>query len=324
MKEADIYTHGDFDGIVSGAILYQFCIDQGLAVNSIQFVNYNTHPKDSWHMYPFDTTRLNLVSDYYFSDNLITTEYFIWADHHERGDYDFSQVQNGTIIYDPKAPSCAGLLTSLLKEESFLHEAIKWADIVDSARYRDAKQAVLMNESPYLVLAAASSQNFSDSEFRVKTLINLATQPIEVIIKDPKIKDDYRRFCWKQKSAVDYLGKNLIVTENKPKIGVCSYVGCKFSSRYAPFLVNPDLEFLIQIRKIPPWNQEIVGISVSYNPWKEPEVPLALNEIISECTEDGGGHERVSAATLPNLTAAIDVSHRMIELMELKTIRGGK
>jgi len=48
-----LFTHGDFDGLVSGSIVYRFCLECGLEPSLIDFVNYSSHPLDVWNEFMF-------------------------------------------------------------------------------------------------------------------------------------------------------------------------------------------------------------------------------------------------------------------------------
>jgi len=193
-----------------------------------------------------------------------------------------------------------------------LADLIPWADMVDSANYESPEQAVLMREPP-LQLAVAVSQIFEDFEFKRKLLVQIIDTPVEELIQDPIVKDTYRRYAWKQEKSIDYLTENLVVySENDVLVGICSFVGYRFSSRYAAFLVNPEIDYLIYIRKIPPWDEPEVSLTVAYNPWKEPIIRLDLNKVIQEVIpKDSGGHERVAAAVLPSVSVATEVARNL-------------
>ena len=74
----DLYTHGDFDGLVSGAIMYKFCLESGLEPGRIEFVNYSTHAPSVWDNFPFDNSAVNVVTDYLFSPALLESSFFVW------------------------------------------------------------------------------------------------------------------------------------------------------------------------------------------------------------------------------------------------------
>jgi len=312
----NIFTHGDFDGLVSGAIAYNFCKEASLYLGTIEFVEYSTYPPDVWDKFPFERV-VNVVTDFPYSKSLPSSEFFIWSDHHqERETPKDEDLNRGIYFYDPEAPSCARVLSPLAKLNPLLEDLIPWADMVDSAAYKSAEQAVLMREPP-LRIAVAMSQTFDDDNFRSELLKLICEVPTEQLLTHPKVEDAYKRYSWKQERSLEYLEKNLVVYEEKGvKVGICSYVGYKFSSRYAPFLVQPDVDFLIHIRKIPPWEDPRVSLSVSYNPWKEYPVEISLHLVLQEVYEgESGGHTRVAAAVLPNVQEPTKLARKLARVI---------
>jgi len=311
-----IYTHGDFDGLVSGAIGYNFCKEAGLSLDKITFVEYSTYPPEVWDSYRFDPI-VNVVTDFPYSRTLPSSAFFIWADHHqERFAPDPSEITQGVCFYDPNAPSCARVLEPLARLNPLLEALVPWADMVDSARYESAEQAVLMKDPP-LRVAVAMTQTFNDDVFRVELLKMICQFPPDQILSHPKVDDAYRRYTWKQERSIDFLQKNLVLHEDKGVlVGICSFVGYKFSSRYAAFLVQPDLDFLIHIRSIPPWDSPTVSLSISYNPWKEFTSVIPLHEVLCDVYDgDSGGHVRVAAAVLPNAQAAMELARKLAQVV---------
>ena len=314
----NLYTHQDFDGLVTGACVITFAREVGLKLNAVHFVNYSTHPLKEWDSFAFPSDKVSIVTDYMFSQSLLNTPFFIWSDHHQREHSDHeNKVDNGIIVFDDTAPSCAHLWKNVVASlNPNLASLIPWVDIVDSASYDSPEQAVLMQDLP-LQIAVATSQIFDDPQFLVNLMEQIMVSPVEEIIKHPKIKDAYRRYTWKQKKSIDHLTENLeVIKGNSTSVGICSFAGLRFSSRYAAFLVNPDIDYLIFIRKVPPWNTPQVSVSLSLNPWKKSHKNFNLNEVLQRVIPgDSGGHENVAAAVLPNAIDAISAAHEVAKVL---------
>ncbi|RLI42719.1 hypothetical protein DRO59_03280 [Candidatus Bathyarchaeota archaeon] len=293
---ACIYFHGDFDGAVSGAIMYKF-LTSLIPSDVIELHSIDYNRADEWSQMRFDGDLVAVV-DFKFTEGLLSAPFFIYADHHNTGITNEQLLRaksapNGFCVFDASAPSCAGMISPLAD----LHpEVIRCADMVDSASYDSPEQALKMDKPEVLKIAAAIASG--GDALRRKVLLMLATQPIDTVVKDSEIVYLHAKYASRQLKALNHLSLNAEVIGN---IGIASFLGCFFSSRYAIFVLHPDIDYSVFVRAY----QDNIYLSVGRNPWKELRKRYNIGEIMT--MYGGGGREDVGAVILhdPDRATAI-------------------
>ncbi|RLI42740.1 hypothetical protein DRO59_03155 [Candidatus Bathyarchaeota archaeon] len=294
--KAEIYFHGDFDGVVSGALMYKFLTPFTSDI-SIHSINYDRVTE--WSQKRFDSDLVAVV-DFKFTEGLLAAPFFIYADHHKTGITDeqlhmAESASNGFCIFDSAASSCAKLLAPIAD----LHpEVIHCADVVDSAGYDSPTQALKMDKPEMLKVAAAVTSG--NELLRRKVLTLLATRPVEVVVKDEEIAYLHAKYAARQLKALNYLSLNARVIGN---VGIASFLGCFFSSRYAIFALHPDIDYSVYVRSY----QNNIYLSLGRNPWKKLDRRYDAGRIMS--MYGGGGHEDVGAVVLHDCNQAESVAY---------------
>lgn len=293
---ACIYFHGDFDGVVSGALVYKFLTPFASDI-SIHPINYDR--LEEWSQKRFNSDLVAVV-DFKFTTGLLSTPFFIYADHHKTGITDeqlrvVENASNGFCIFDSTASSCAKLLAPVAD----LHpEVIHYADVVDSAGYDSPTQALKMDKPEILKVAAAVASG--NNMLRCKILTLLATQPVDVVVKDEEVAYLHAKYAARQLKALNYLSLNAQVIGN---VGIASFLGCFFSSRYAIFALHPDIDYSVYVRSY----QNNIYLSLGRNPWKKLDRRYDAGRIMS--MYGGGGHEDVGAVVLHDCNQAEAVAY---------------
>ncbi len=296
--KACIYFHGDFDGVVSGAIMYKF-LTSLIPSDVIELYSIDYNRVDEWTQKRFDSDLVAVV-DFKFTEGLLSAPFFVFADHHNTGITDeqllrVKSASNGFCVFDASAPSCAGLISPLAD----LHpEVIQCADIVDSASYDSPEQALKMDKPEVLKIAAAITSG--GDALRHKVLRMLATQPLSTIVKDDEIVYLHAKYTSRQLKALNHLSLNAEVIGN---VGIASFLGCFFSSRYAIFVLHPDIDYSVFVRAY----QNNIYLSVGRNPWKELRKRYNVGEIMT--MYGGGGREDVGAVVLHDPERATFIAH---------------
>ena len=149
-QDAGLYFHFPcFDGLVSAVLAADFLETKGWSIREFCAVNYAI--RSTWL-----SNRLKKPSA--VVDFLYHPDADFWADHHPTSFLSpelrlaFNQQQNPWKMYRSDAPSCASLLwqyvSDCLSSERY-HEMVKWADIIDAARYSSVEEAI-MGSAPAL------------------------------------------------------------------------------------------------------------------------------------------------------------------------------
>ena len=150
-----IYFHDAcFDGTTSAALFsafYRDVIDRSAEVIPVGMVHRDGNPFDG---VPLDADDHACVDFRFCADPRMRW----WFDHHPTAFQPpelrevFERDHQATWFFDPKSPSCAGLIARSLaagwdwKPPTHLAEAVAWADIIDAAQFASAEAAVALVE----------------------------------------------------------------------------------------------------------------------------------------------------------------------------------
>jgi hypothetical protein len=233
----------------------------------------------------------------YSTDSRLT----YWFDHHQSAfmsDSDaayFHEKHNPRHFYDPKARSCAKFLADSC-EKTFgfdtapFRELIDWADLIDSASFRDPAQAVEWQE-PALQLMTWVEANREISlkrrfiaDLRSRSLAEIAAADYVQRALEPLRKQNERLIeLMRTRAQID----GGVVTfdlsdEQLPSV-----------NKFVPYYLHPDAHYVVGVMLMP----GRAKISVGSNPW---QASRRTANIASICGRyGGGGHPVVGAISLP-------------------------
>jgi hypothetical protein len=139
-----------FDGTTSAALFsafYRDAIDRGVSVLPIGMIHRDGNPFDG---VPLDADDHACVDFRFCADPKMKW----WFDHHPTAFQPpslrevFERAHLPTWIFDPSAPSCAGLIARSLAAgwkwqlPAHLVDAVAWADKIDAAKFSSAEDAI--------------------------------------------------------------------------------------------------------------------------------------------------------------------------------------
>ncbi|MEO6912053.1 MAG: phosphoesterase, partial [Edaphobacter sp.] len=158
----------------------------------------------------------NAIVDFKYSTSPRVTW---WFDHHlsafltpedqkdfERGQADGSQRMRK--FYDPNYISCTSLITDIARhnfgfDTAPLAELIKWANIVDGAKYESAQAAVEM-AAPAMKLTMVIESSTDDS--LVKRLIPLLTEmPLQAVLDQEFVQELLGPLMQRHRAAIELI-----------------------------------------------------------------------------------------------------------------------
>lgn len=294
-----ILYHGNcFDGCASAAILGRFLAERegarldGVVHRPMAHQQGDPFPPDAF------AGGLNACVDFRFSAR---PGLHWWFDHHQsafQSEADraaFEADRSGQKFWDPKAPSCTGLIHRTLRdrfgwEAPALAELVRWAEIIDAARFPSAAMAVRLEE-PALrlmtLLEATRDPAVPDriiEAMRTRPLAEIAAQPWAAGPLEPVLARHreaialYRQLARLDRGVVEVdLGDTPIEAANK-------FIG---------YDLFPDARYTVVVSK----DAKRTKVSVGSNPWGK--VPRT-HDIAALCgRHGGGGHPVVGAVTLP-------------------------
>jgi hypothetical protein len=150
-----------FDGTTSAALFsafYRDVIDPDVQVSPVGMIHRDGNPFEG---VPLDADDHACVDFRFCADRRMRW----WFDHHPTAFQPaqlrdvFEREHLPTWFFDPAAPSCAGLIASVLergwdwKPPAHLLDAVQWADKIDAAQFQSAEEAVSLS-TPAQRLAA--------------------------------------------------------------------------------------------------------------------------------------------------------------------------
>ena len=166
MRVRVLYHDHCFDGAASAAFFSRFAGEKFYP--GAEFVYTGLAHKASQLFEPemFDGDVNAIVDFKYSTDPRLTW----WFDHHQSAFLSpedaehFRHDTSGHKFFDPTFRSCTFYIATIAREKfgydaEDLNELVKWADIVDGARYQDAQEAVdLRSPATQLTLVIESSK----------------------------------------------------------------------------------------------------------------------------------------------------------------------
>lgn len=247
----------------------------------------------------------NAIVDFKYSPSPKVTW---WFDHHqsafltpadhadfERGQADGSQVMRK--FYDPNYVSCTSLIADVGRinfgfETAPLMELIKWADIVDGARYESAKAAVEM-AAPAMKLTMVIESAADHS--LVPRLIPLLTEmSLQSMLDQPFVQELLGPLMERHWAALDLIRSRATVDRGVITFDIMDQPTEGYN-KFIPYYLFPEATYNVGLSK----SSFRTKVAVGTNPWtRVPAAELVNLAVICE-RYGGGGHARVGAISFP-------------------------
>ncbi len=296
-----VHHHDDFDGVVAAAML---CAWQGRPLATMP-VTYTA--RESWL-----STKMQprtAVVDFLYRDDVA-----LWIDHH---DTSFSTEDQKRLfhpdafhIWDRSALSCPSVIIARPWFSPALRRRFalwtRWADVVDSARYKSPAEAMDLR-SPYLRVAAsvplwvhtatASGVVNAIAQGNVRDVLGLP----QVSAAAAAIARDRETVRRRAHHRVSPTGRVAYLDQG--------HLSAAYN-RYLPFVLAPSSRYAVAIYAAQPgW-----VVSVGENPWNRPVVRRNLGEL---CKQYGGGG-RAATAGVPvhALSGARSLAEVLVEELD--------
>src|SRR5262245_37823456 len=152
-----IWYHRDFDGIASAAILADV-LRSRLGRRDVRWSGVNHDRKNDWANWGANGEDFAVV-DFFFHPRAA-----YWFDHHPTTflteEYRKLYKQSDRWRFDPTAPSCPPIILQHAEEtwkyvvpERF-HELSQWSNVIDSARFQNAEQALFGDQAALRIMRA--------------------------------------------------------------------------------------------------------------------------------------------------------------------------
>ncbi|HEX9296508.1 MAG TPA: hypothetical protein VF881_11755 [Polyangiaceae bacterium] len=295
-----VATHGHcFDGMCSAALftrLARAIISDG-ARFSYRACGYGPEPGgvNPAHLDGDE----NAILDFRYCRSPKLTWYF---DHHATAFVspedraDFERDGGKQKFYDPAYGSCTKLIYDIsrthfgLPDTPEIVELVRWADIIDAARFPTAEMAVVRAEPALWLMTVV--ENHGDEGFLSRMLPRLVTEPLEQIARSPEIqakwvplRDAHLAFIERVREKSELMGAIVYVDLTDTIMDV---VG-----KFVTYALFPESIYSVMVSR----GRTRCKVSVGYNPWSARERHHDISRICQRY--GGGGHAVVGAITLP-------------------------
>jgi hypothetical protein len=293
MKVRILYHDHCFDGAASAAFFSRFVevkfypgcefVFTGMAHKASQLFDDSLFDGDA-----------NAIVDFKYSSNPNLTW---WFDHHQSAflspeDAEHFRIhQNEKKLYDPSFRSCTKFIQTVAAENfgyyaPDLDELVSWADIIDGAQYRSAKDAVELGEPAMkLTLVIEGSQG---SETVQRIIRAMRHMKLAEIIALPEIQALYVPLYERHLRSIDIIRDRAV---NSGGVVFFDLIGYELEgyNKFIPYYLFPDSTYTVSVSK----STFRTKVSVGSNPWVREPLEHNLATICERY--GGGGHAKVGA-----------------------------
>jgi len=294
-----VATHGHcFDGMCSAALFTRLARKQISEGASFKYRACGYGPEPGGVNPAILDGVENAILDFRYAQTPKLTWYF---DHHatafaspeERAD--FEQDGGKQKFYDAGYGSCTKLIYDIsrghfgLEDSPDIIELVRWADIIDAARFPSAEMAVLRAEPPLWLMTVV--ENHGDDAFLTRIVPRLLTESLEEVARSEEImtrwaplRDAHLGFVDKVKDKSQEMGRVVYVDLSDNVIDV---VG-----KFVTYALFPKSVYSVMVSR----GKSRCKVSVGYNPWSGVERTHDISRICQRY--GGGGHVVVGAIAL--------------------------
>jgi hypothetical protein len=224
-----------------------------------------------------------------------------WFDHHQSafvGPADrarFEADRSGQKFWDPSAPSCTGFIQRTLAARfgwsaPDLDELVRWAEVIDAARFGSAAEAVRL-EAPALRLMTLLEAT-RDPALPDRIIEAMRRQPLAQIAAAPWVAEPLTPVLARHRQAIELVGRVARLEQGVVTADLLGS-GLEAANKFIAYDLYPEARYTVVISQDP----KRTKVSVGSNPW--PRVPRT-HDIARLCERyGGGGHPVVGAVTLP-------------------------
>ena len=248
----------------------------------------------------------NTIVDFKYSPSPRVTW---WFDHHQSAfltpedHQDFLNCQQNPAcasrkFFDPSFTSCTGFVAHIAAsrfgfDAAPVAELVRWADIVDGARYESPEAAVEM-AAPAMKLTQVI-ESTQDPDFIPKLIPLLTEMPLAEVLAQPFVANLLPPLIERHHKALD-----LIRSRAEERDGTIYFdISDRQMEGYNKFIayyLHPQAAYSVGLSK----SSFRTKVAVGSNPWTKAD-PAKMANLAEICERyGGGGHARVGAISFPS------------------------
>jgi hypothetical protein len=300
--EVVVATHGHcFDGMCSAALFTRLAREVISEQATFKYYGCGYGPEPGGVNPTLLAGDENVILDFRYTKSAKLTWYF---DHHatafvtEEERQDFEADGGKRKFYDAHYGSCSKLVYDVSRERFGLAdspnivELVRWADIIDAARFPSAEMAVLRADPALWLMTVV--ENHADDPFLTRIIPRLLTEPLDSIAHSPEIqakwiplRDAHLGFVDKVREKSEERDRVVYVDLTDTIIDV--------AGKFVTYALFPASVYSVMVSR----GKTRCKVSVGYNPWCGTPRTHDISRICQRY--GGGGHAVVGAIALgPN------------------------
>jgi hypothetical protein len=302
--QLQVLYHGNcFDGCASAALFGRFFQEhEGRGLAGVSYVPLHHQLGDP---FPKDAFRgdVNACVDFRFS---ASPRLHWWFDHHASAfptpedRAAFERDATGRKFWDPTAPSCTGFIERTLDARfrwraDDLAELVRWADVIDAARFPSAEVAVRLDEPALRIMTLLETTR--DPQVPTRVIEAFQRRPLAEIAAEPWVSGPLGPILERHGAAVETYRRLARVEAGVVVIDLAD-TPVEGANKFIAYHLFPEARYAVVVTKDP----KRAKVSVGSNPWARPG---RAHDIAKLCERyGGGGHPVVGAVSLPPDRAA--------------------
>ena len=305
MKFRVLHHNNCFDGACSAALftkLHRECL--GGCADGYEYCGLQHGPMPGVAETVFGAGE-NAIVDFKYS---LSPKLTWWFDHHqsafqtgaERVAFEAEQARLGAAsqrFFDADYVSCTGLIADVGRarfglETAGLEELLKWANIIDGARFESAEAAVEMKE-PAMKIALVI-ENVTEKEFIPRIIPLLTAMPLAEVLAQPFVQEKVAPLWARHLSSMELIRQRAELVDGVVYFDLTDGF-VEGLNKFTPYYFNPSATYTVGLTR----SGSRTKISVGTNPWTTVPFERLVN-LAAVCESfGGGGHARVGAISLP-------------------------
>ena len=199
-------------------------------------------------------------------------------------------------FFDPDYVSCTSLIADVGRakfgfDTEPLAELIRWADIVDGAKYESAQAAVEM-AAPAMKLTLAIES--SGEGFVPRVIPLLTAMSLQEVLDQPFVQAELGPLMERHIAGIELLRERTTLDRGVIAFDITGQLTEGYN-KFIPYYLHPEATYNVGLSR----SSFRVKVAVGTNPWTT--VPAAeLANVAAICERyGGGGHARVGAVSFP-------------------------
>lgn len=298
MRIRILYHDHCFDGAASAAFFSRFLKDKFYPDAEFQYTGMAHKASQLFEDELFDGD-VNGIVDFKYSPNPALTW---WFDHHQSAfltpedQAHYLGTRDGRhLFFDPTYQSCTKFISHIARdkfgyEATDLGELVKWADIVDGAKYESPEAAVELGHAAMKITLVIEGAKGSELVHHVIRLMQSRT--LDEIMQDPRVNELWTPLYERHLELIDVIRQK---STHDQGVVYFDLIGDDVEgyNKFIPYYLHPESVYTVSVS-----NQSFrTKVSVGSNPWVTGPLKHNLATICERY--GGGGHPRVGAISFP-------------------------